>query len=336
MKKILKIILFIILINLAIPCFGQDVSVNGRNTNLYFDGISLPWSSLATRNYVLAPIGPDYGFCISVVNNNPTSSHSFSISAFQSGDFNVIDYSHNTGRYASLTVVGTPSPIAANSTGTFFVKSNGASKVAFVFTGGTTQAGNPDTFDIYGVQTTSNGCGTVNPSTGQQYTLSTPNSGTSSTLPIQVASDGLNSSYIATQTTISPTAAAILLNVFATTPTKNIYFDKATVTSTAAILSISFNAYNIAGTGCTGLNANQFSNMKVGTANTSVAVANTACTGAPNGGLLSFVIVVPAGGTVVLDLRGLIIPSGTTAGIDAVAATGVTSNVSVSFQWYER
>src|SRR5689334_12478457 len=101
---------FIIMISYSRLLYGQDVIVNGRNTNLYFDGVSIPWSSLSSRSYIIGPIGPDYGFCVSVVNNNPTNSHSFTVAAFQTGDFNTIDYSHNTGRYAPLTIVGTPSP----------------------------------------------------------------------------------------------------------------------------------------------------------------------------------------------------------------------------------
>src|SRR5882762_6230168 len=120
----LLISLFIIMIK---PLFGQDQIVNARNVNVQITNPTgsgggagaVAWNSINVA-YVLAPLGPDYGFCISVVNNNPTSSHSFTVNAFQSGDSGVLDYSHNTTRYASLAIVGTPSPVAAATTNTFF------------------------------------------------------------------------------------------------------------------------------------------------------------------------------------------------------------------------
>lgn len=169
MKKYL-LILFIILISCFSSHAQNDQIVNARNVNIQISnpaGASgtIPWLTLSNQTYVLSPLTPDMGFCISVVNNNPTSQHSFSVAAFQSGDTNVGDYSNNTGRYTSLPVIisagSQPLVAPAGTTISFFVKSNGAAKVAFKFTGASTQAGVPDTVDIYGVQTTSGTCGSV-------------------------------------------------------------------------------------------------------------------------------------------------------------------------------
>lgn len=331
MIKKLIFLLLIILIS-CLPVYSQDVFVNGRNTNLYFDGISIPWSNLATRNYVLAPVGPDYGFCISIVNNNPTSSHSFSVSAFQSGDFNVTDYSHNTGRYAPLAIVGTPSPVAANATETFFVKSNGASKVAFSFTGGTTQAGNPDTFDIYGVQTTANGCGTVNPQTGQSYTLSTPNSGTSSTIPIQAISDGLAQSYSSVSAITNPATNEPIIHVNPNNGSKNIYYDKVIVSCTAACTLFVDNTSNL-GTTCSG--AIISTNLKLGNSLGTATVQVGPCVANPTFVNGIYQIDIAANTPITIDLKGLISPAGTTNGI-VVFLNTITGTVRANLYWYEK
>lgn len=334
-KKLL--FLFIILISLSIPCFGQDVIVNGRNTNLYFDNASVPWSSLSSRSYVLSPIGPDSGFCVSMVNNNTTSAHSFTITTFQTGDFNTSDYSHNTGRYAPLTVIGAPSSIAANTTGTFFVKSNGASKIAFVFTGGTTQAGSPDTVDIYGVQTTANGCGTVNPSTGQSYTLSTPNTGTSAAPPIMAISDGLKQSFITSFNTTNPTANQHLFELNSNNSTKTIYLDKVIIgMGNIASATLFSNLASNKGSTC---GAGTIANLQANLGVTSLSVTDGNCTGLPtaiSGTQINF-SAGAGGSTFVIDLKGMILPPNTTTGFTVTnSSTAITGFVNVTMFWYEK
>lgn len=152
-----------LLLSLAIlfspPARSQtDITLNP--TGSYVDvqrGIA--WGAPFNRTYVLTPQTPQTSLCLYVVNNNPTNSHSFSLSMFQTADPRVPDYSNNQGRYAPVTVVGSPSPIAANSMGSAFGQTSAAAKVAFVLSGSSTAGGSPDTADIFVVQTTSGFCG---------------------------------------------------------------------------------------------------------------------------------------------------------------------------------
>ncbi len=126
---------------IAAPAIAQtDIVLNP--TGAYIDvqrGVA--WGSAFNRTYVLTPQNPQTSLCLYVVNNNPTSSHSFSLAMFQSADPRVADYSNNTGRYAAVTVVGSPSPIAANTMGSAFGQTNAAARVAFVLSASSTQTG---------------------------------------------------------------------------------------------------------------------------------------------------------------------------------------------------
>lgn len=335
MKKLLSLIffLFIFLINTK----AQDQIVNARNINIQVTNPNatgggagaVPWNSINVA-YVLAPLGPDYGFCMSVVNNNPTSSHTFNVNAFQTGDNGVLDYSHNQGRYAPLTIVGSPSPIAANSTQTFFVRSNGAAKIAFVFSGATTQAGNPDTVDIYAVQTTSPGCGTVNPQTGQQYTLATPNAGTSSATPIMAVSDGLGQAYSMSFSITNPTANELILAN--TSTTKSLYFDKVVLSCTASCtITLGFATSN--GSAC---GAGAAANLKGnGSPITTATLLSGPCTTNPAlAGTLQ--VDLAANSPFSFDLKGFIGPTSTTTGVQIVNVGSVTGIVRANLFWYEK
>lgn len=335
MKKLFLSILFFLFI-ILINCNAQDVIVNGRNSNLYFDGSSVPWSAFASRTYVLSPLGPDYGFCISLVNNNPTNAHTFSVSAFQSADGNTFDYSHNTGRYSALNIIGAPSSIAASSTGYFFVKSNAASKIAFVFSGGSTLAGNPDTVDVYGVQTTISGCGPVNAQTGQNYTLSTANTGTSSTPPILAVSDGNQQAYTLNVLVVNPGSATTSLVAWNTAGNaRSVYWDKIYITcSVACTVSINATTGGSIGSGCGG--AGPAANIFQGSANSSVLSQGSGCSTPPSGFNIYPSISLAAGTPFVLDLKGVISPKNSTNGIFISNINAFTGNLSITLFEYEK
>lgn len=335
-QKILLALAFIILINCNAK--GQDQIINARNANFSMtnqtgtDGL-IPWSTLSNQTYILTPLSPDYGFCVSVTNNNPTNAHTFSVAAFQTGNNNVVDYSNNTGKYAALAIVGNPSPVPVSSTNVFFVRSNGASKVAFKFTGGATLAGVPDTVDIYVVQTSASGCGTVNPQTGQQYTLATPDSGTSATPPVQAVSDGLGQAFWSTSNTVNPATGVLLQHVNANNGTKSLFLDKIIISSTVNV-AILIQGTTGLGTTCT---TQTIGNQKITNSTTSTGFANFACTGLPVTGLSgAYVVNVAANTTFVLDARGFILPKGTLAGLEMLNIGVVVGTVTSTFSWYEK
>jgi hypothetical protein len=137
-----------------------DLNLNGGSFYVNM-AKGVAWGSTFNRTYVLSPNSPNTSVCVYVINNNPTSAHSFTLNIFQAGDPSLPDYSNNTARYSSVTVLGNFSPLSASSQGSAFAQTTGAAKIAFQFAGSSTQAGNPDTADLFLVQTSNGTCGSA-------------------------------------------------------------------------------------------------------------------------------------------------------------------------------
>jgi hypothetical protein len=165
-------------------------------------GRGIPWGTLFNRAYILTPTTPNSSVCIYVVNNNPTSSHTFSLSVFQSADQRVTNnYSANTGRFQTVVTQGSISPVAAGSMSSSFVVSTAAAAIAFQFSGATTQAGSPDTADVFLVQTSNSSCGTVGGITPIQGAVASGSSGLTEN-PVLVA--GLDNGSIVRSLRVIP------------------------------------------------------------------------------------------------------------------------------------
>jgi hypothetical protein len=162
----------------------KTVSVSGPYADA---GRNLAWGTTAfNRNFILTPPSPDQSMCIFVSNNNPTSAHTFTFASSQTGDPAVVNYQSQPGRWIDDTVQGSLSPVAASGTTSVYVHSTHAAKIALRFSGATTQAGTPDTADVYVVFTNSTSCGPVNsgqsgPIQGQDMTSSSSNTKTITT-----------------------------------------------------------------------------------------------------------------------------------------------------------
>lgn len=135
----------------------QNLSIVGRYGQM---ARGWPWSN-GNQTWTFRPQDPDQSMCIFIFNNNPVSSHTFSLSVQQTGDANQQDFSSAPGRYIADTVVGTPSPVAAASMTSAYSHSNAASRVAIQISGAAGAAGTPDTFDLFAVQTNATSCGPV-------------------------------------------------------------------------------------------------------------------------------------------------------------------------------
>lgn len=159
MRKWFLIFLFAVC---AGPAFSQDQFVSTGGST-YVDIVrGAAWGTISfNRVFWFTPLTPDQRFCLFVANNNPTNSHTFSLSVYQTGDRQVSNYSGNTGRWIQDTVQGTPSPVAAASMTSAYVHANAGAFIALAFSGGATQAGSPDTADVFLVQTTGESCGPV-------------------------------------------------------------------------------------------------------------------------------------------------------------------------------
>lgn len=138
---------------------GSDLALNGASMYVPI-GQGIPWNQI-NRVYYFAPMSSSIGICVFFVNNNPTSSHTFAVSIFQTGDPATHGYTGHSGRWTADVVVGTASPVAASTTTSVFAQSSAAAQIAISISGATLQAGSPDTADVYIVQTTGGNCGSV-------------------------------------------------------------------------------------------------------------------------------------------------------------------------------
>lgn len=148
-----------------------------------------PWASLS-RAYFFTPLSANIGICVFLVNNNPTSSHNFTLAVAQTGDPQVQGYSGFIGRWISVPNTPVITSVAAQASISTFVQTSAAANVAVVIGGTGAGSGSPDTADVYIVQTDAPGCGSatggVNLSYGQvKYG---PKAGSAYPVPIDLVS----------------------------------------------------------------------------------------------------------------------------------------------------
>jgi hypothetical protein len=154
--------------------FAQNPDLVLNPGSYYVDiGRGIDWGTQFNRTYVIVPNTPNSSICIYVVNNNPTSAHSFTTTTFQAADSRVADFSTNQGRYNSVPLISMPGSVPASSMVSGFTQSTAAAKVAIKFTGAISQAGSPDNADVFLVQTTSGSCGSASSALAIQGTAAT-------------------------------------------------------------------------------------------------------------------------------------------------------------------
>jgi len=151
------------------PALAQnpDLSLNS-GSNYVEVGRGIPWGTSFNRTYLLVPNSPNASLCIYVVNNNPTSTHSFTTAVFQSADSQVPDFTNNQGRFTGVPLANMPQAIGPLLMGSGFTQATAAAKVAVRFSNASTQSGSPDTADVFFVQTTSGTCGSASLGIGIQ------------------------------------------------------------------------------------------------------------------------------------------------------------------------
>jgi hypothetical protein len=168
---------------------------------------------------------------------------------------------------------------------------------------------------------------------GTQQGLQTANSGPSATLPIQIISDSIQQAFDASPGGVpSPGANQVLFNLNANSGSHSLYLDKLYITS-SAVGEVRIQTSATVGTGCSAITVG---NLNENSSVTSTGVANQGCTGIPGGQGPPLVIQMGAGTFVTIDLRGLILPAGTTKGIFVFTPGAITGNLSAWGTWYER
>lgn len=327
---------------------AQDVNVNCRNAPscILSPNGGIPWAS-GNLTFIFTPIAPHASIYIYLHNNNPSNAHSSqTIQVFttpfvssrapsltQNSDLWVQDtVTQNSTPGAScntLNANGSAAPGAAGM-GSCYVMATFATQVAIKITGAAAQAGSPDTYDLVVVQEPS----AVGSSTPGAPTngLTTANSGPAATLPIQVVSDLLGSSFgvSGTVSTTSSTLAAV--GIFATNASKSIYLDKAYISSTIA-QSVNIYLSSSAGTGA----ADTIFPLRAGSPVVSVVTAAQNFSVNPgSSGTFIMSITIPASQTVAVDLRGWMIPQGSSFGLAIAYSSAVTGGLTGVIQWYEK
>jgi hypothetical protein len=155
--------------------------------------------------------------------------------------------------------------------------------------------------------------------------------------PLLTNSQALLQSFMGSFSFTNPANNAVLSNVFVLSPTKNIYFDKLVIASTAAS-TVLVNATNTGGSTCTAQTA---LNLNIGNNATHppTATFNNQC-GTPPGvvGGSPLIVDIPANTTVTIDLTGFLVANGTgsAGGIDTIQSGALTGVENVAIFWHEQ
>lgn len=161
---------FLLSLLLLIPALalGQtDNYISSGSVSPYLTlGRGLAWggSGLGTigQNFIFAPLDPNQGFCVFIFNNNPSSTHTVSLTVAQTGDPSVKTYGNNTARWTNVAT-NTSFPVSINPNTLIGInyKTTASAGVTISFTGNTALGGSPDTADVFTVQTNQSSCGTL-------------------------------------------------------------------------------------------------------------------------------------------------------------------------------
>lgn len=163
LKKIFRLFLAIAILAGLTPSSRAQQDKNFSGASYYVTlAAAVPWSQL-DANYIFTPQSPNVGLCLFVENENTTSAHAITISAFQTGNPSLSHYSANPGLWAASTINGSISSVPANSVKSEYINVIGAANVALVVTGAALASGSPDVANIFAVQTTVQNCGSSPP-----------------------------------------------------------------------------------------------------------------------------------------------------------------------------
>lgn len=317
-----------VILALPLPVQGTDIPIFPTGP-VFKITPALVWGTATqpgfNNNYFFTPININESVCVFVYNNNTTNPHAFTAAIQVSGDpsssgpsTGTWQSAANSANLSAAIAPGLPAGIGASVTG--------ASQVSINFSASSTQAGAPDTANVTIIQTQGN-C-----FAGNQFIGSAPQT-ISAISPMQAISDGLSQSFTSSSFVTNPGIGANSLTLNANNGSRTLYVDSVLISCSAAC-SVQVITNSTAGTTCT---SNGALNQKVGSTVASTAITNFSCTGAPATiGVYLTVLFIPASGNIVLDLRGMIIPSGTTNGVSIVMQAALTGTINTIFRWYEK
>lgn len=138
---------------------SSDVHISGASYYVTL-AAAVPWGQLAA-NYVFTPESSDVGVCLFVENQNPSSAHAITVTAFQTGNPSLTSYAANPNLWAASTLVSKFTSVPAASVASMYINASGAANVAIVISGTTALSGIPDTANVFMVQVPSQECGSA-------------------------------------------------------------------------------------------------------------------------------------------------------------------------------
>lgn len=144
----------------------QDISVVGGTNPYIILGRGLAWGGAGTgnlnNNFIFSPVDPNQGFCLFLSNNNPTSAHTVSVGVSQTGDPALHSFQGFSQKWFGVPTT-TTFPVNVPLSGIVGInyKTTASAGITVSFSGATTQAGSPDTVDVFAVQTNQSACGSL-------------------------------------------------------------------------------------------------------------------------------------------------------------------------------
>ncbi len=152
-----------LLIAMAVPPISvanQDVHISGSSYYVTL-ATNVPWNQLSA-NYLFTPETPNVSLCLFIQNENTSSSHAITITAFQNGNPSLTGYAAQPALWAKSLIVSNFTSIPAATVASLYINATGAANVAVVISGTVTQAGTPDTASVFIVQSAVQQCGSAN------------------------------------------------------------------------------------------------------------------------------------------------------------------------------
>ncbi len=158
MKKFLSLF-FLLITSLA---FSQ-VDIKTNQIGPYVTLVrNATWGTVGVGNsdnsYIYTPQSSAAITCVYLANNNPTSAHAFTIAFLTTGDPKILGYQSQTTaiRNKWKTLSTTNATVNAGLVSVFGFSSLAAASAQILISGSSTQAGSPDTMDLYIVESNTN------------------------------------------------------------------------------------------------------------------------------------------------------------------------------------
>lgn len=324
MNRIAKLLAVLALLSAPICTLGADIAIAPTGATFKLPG-TYAWGTAGpggiNNSFFFTPFYTQENVCVYVYNNNTTNSHTFSGNISVTGDPGATGPSGNASWQTSFNSTTLTAGASIANPAQFSSSASGVAQISVGFTA-TTQAGSPDTATVVIIQTTGNCFAGIGATSSNPY----PSVVFSQ---LQELSDAFGQSYSYIATSTNPLANQLISAlVNAPISTRILYFDRVSITSTAAA-TVNINLITSLGTACAGGIAP--TNIKLGQANGSVITTIIgACTNpAVSQAMFSNVAIgtVP----VVIDLKGIIAPASSSTGIDIVNLAGITGVMTVNW-----